>query len=196
MIDYFALLDQPRAPWLDPASLKERFHKKTLQAHPDTQTGLRAANDIDSTFATLNEAYQVLQDPKRRLQHLLALEGSAPSSTGQTVPRQLQDLFPEVGSLTQQAHVLLEKIAATSNALGASLLKSQILKLQKETKAAREKLEKLNEESLAELQALNKVWSENPGEHLERLADLYYTLAYLTRWTVQLEEVQFQFSQH
>ena len=37
MIDYFALLDQPQAPWLDLAELKDAYHKKTLQAHPDAQ---------------------------------------------------------------------------------------------------------------------------------------------------------------
>ena len=37
MIDYFALLDQPRAPWLDPDKLKDSYHQKTLQAHPDAQ---------------------------------------------------------------------------------------------------------------------------------------------------------------
>lgn len=196
MIDYFALLDQPYAPWLEPAQLKERFHQKTLQAHPDTQTGLGAPDKTDATFAALNEAHQVLQDPKRRLHHLLTLEGAAPSSTGQTVPRQLQDLFPEVGSLTQQAHVLLEKINATSNALSVSLLKPQILNLQKETNVAREKLQKMHDESLAELQAVSKVWSQNPGEHLKRLTDLYYTFSYLTRWTAQLDEIEFQFSLH
>jgi curved DNA-binding protein CbpA len=196
MTDYFALLDQPRAPWLNPAELKERFHQKILQTHPDTQTGLGAADKTDASFARLNEAYQVLQDPKRRLHHLLSLEGAAPLSAGQAVPKQLQDLFPEIGSLTQLAHALLEKINAISNALSLSLLKPEILKLQGETKAVREKLQKLQEESLAELQALNKVWSQNPRAHLEALTELYYTFAYLTRWTAQLDEVQFQFSQH
>lgn len=196
MIDYFALLDLPRAPWLDRAQLKERFHQKTLQAHPDTQTGVGAAEKTDATFATFNEAYQVLQDPRRRLHHFLSLEGAAPSSAGQVVPKQLQDLFPEIGSVTQQAQILLGKIAATSNALSVSLLKPQILKLQSETKAAREKLQKLYEEALTELEELNKLCSENPRQHLERLADLYYRFAYLMRWMAQLEEVQFQFSQH
>ena len=36
MTDYFALLEQPRAPWLDPRGLKEAYHRQTLQTHPDT----------------------------------------------------------------------------------------------------------------------------------------------------------------
>ena len=54
MTDYFALLGQPRAPWLDPAALKEAYHRQTLQSHPDTATPGR-----ESDFAGLNEAYQV-----------------------------------------------------------------------------------------------------------------------------------------
>ena len=37
MIDYFALLDQPRVPWLDLNELKNAYYQKTLQAHPDAQ---------------------------------------------------------------------------------------------------------------------------------------------------------------
>jgi curved DNA-binding protein CbpA len=80
MIDCFALLDQPRAPWLDLDELKEAYHKKTLRAHPDAQAN--RTDETDASFASLNEAYQVLQDPKRRLHHLLSLQGCAPSSAG------------------------------------------------------------------------------------------------------------------
>ena len=31
MIDYFALLDQPRTPWLDLDKLKDTFHRKSLE---------------------------------------------------------------------------------------------------------------------------------------------------------------------
>ena len=134
MIDYFALLDQPRAPWLDPDKLKDSYHQKTLRAHPDAQASRAAAGVTDATFTNLNEAYQVLQDPKRRLHHLLSLEGAAPSSTDQTVPKQLDDLFPRVGALAQQARLLLGKLGATSNALSRSLLKPQIMELQESAK--------------------------------------------------------------
>ena len=54
MIDYFALLDQPQAPWLDLTELKDAYHKKTLQAHPDAQTN--PSEESDANFANLNEA--------------------------------------------------------------------------------------------------------------------------------------------
>jgi curved DNA-binding protein CbpA len=196
MIDYFALLDQPHLPWLDPDELKNSYHQKTLQAHPDAQASRLGAEATDATFARLNEAYQVLQDPKRRLHHLLSLEGSVPSATDQTVPKQLHDLFPAVGALTQRANVLLEKIRATSNALSRSLLKTQILEVQNEAKEVREKIQNLSDESLGQLRQINAAWAKNPTEQIEDLSNLYFAFAYLTRWSAQLDEMTFQLSLH
>ena len=77
MIDYFALLDQPRKPWLDVDLLKEKYHALARVAQPDEN---------------LNEAYRVLSDPKSRLEHLLQSE-SRPS---ENVPNELVDLFMEI----------------------------------------------------------------------------------------------------
>jgi curved DNA-binding protein CbpA len=193
MIDYFALLDQPQTPWLDPDELKEAYHKKTLQAHPDARTN---AGKTDASFANLNEAYQVLQDPKRRLHHLLSLHGCAPPSADQTVPGQLHDLFPAVGALTQRAKLLLEKIQGTSNALSRSLLKPQILDMQNETKELRAKIQILSEASLAQLRQINVAFAKNPVGQLADLSALYFAFAYLTRWSTQLDEIVFQLSLH
>ena len=196
MIDYFALLDQPHAPWLDLDELKNTYHQKTLQAHPDAQTSRHGANATDTTFASLNEAYQVLQDPKRRLHHLLSLEGAAPSSTNQTIPKQLHDLFPRIGTLTQRATLLLETIRATSNVLSRSLLKPQILEVQNEARKVREKIQNLSDASLAELRQINPAWVKNPAEQINGLSNLYVAFAYLTRWSTQLDEMSFQLSLH
>jgi curved DNA-binding protein CbpA len=164
-----------------------------LQAHPDIQTTRTGA---DGTFASLNEAYQVLRDPKRRLHHLLTLEGTAPSSSDQTVPQHLHDLFPVVGALTQRANLLLEKIRVTSNRLSKSLLKPQILEVQNEAKGVREKIQNLSDASLAELRQINLAWAKNPEEQIEALSKLYFAFAYLTRWSTQLDEITFQLSLH
>jgi curved DNA-binding protein CbpA len=195
MIDYFALLDQPRVPWLDLNELKNTYYQKTLQAHPDAQTTRSRADGADATFASLNEAYQVLQDPKRRLHHLLSLEGAAPSSH-QTVPQHLHDLFPVVGALTQRANLLLEKIGTTSNRLSQSLLKPQILEVQNETKEVHKRIQNLFDTSLAELRQINTAWAKHPAEQIKALSNLYVTFAYLTRWLAQLDEITFQLSLH
>lgn len=190
MIDHFALLDQPRAPWLDPEKLKQVYHQKTLRAHPDTAP----LGEAENSFAQLNEAYQVLQDPKRRLHHLLELEGHPPSSAEQTVPPELHALFPAIGALTQRANLLLEKTGSASNALSRSLLKPQILEVRKETKELRERIRVISDSSLAQLRLVDSRWQNNPAEEIAALSNLYLTFAYLTRWSAQLDELAFQFS--
>jgi len=192
MTDYFALLDQPRAPWLDPESLKDAYHRKTLQTHPDTAT----AESTEAGFAELNKAYQVLHDPKRRLHHLLDLEGSAPSAADQTVPQELHDLFPAIGALSQRANLFLGKMRTASTALSRSLLKPELLQLQKETTELRERIQTLSDTALAQLREANSRWDKNSSQDIAALSNLYFTFAYLGRWSSQLDELAFQLSLH
>src|SRR3954463_2912801 len=134
MTDYFAVLDQPRAPWLDPAELKDVFHRKTLQAHPDV-----ADAGATQDFAGLNEAYQVLHDPKRRLEHLLSLENAAPQTENPNVPEDLQELFMKIGELNQRMTALLAKTRGASSPLSRSLLKPELITAEKEVAELRHK---------------------------------------------------------
>lgn len=192
MTDYFALLGQPRAPWLDLAGLKEAYHRRTLQAHPD----IAARAETERGFAELNEAYQVLQDPKRRLHHLLELERRAPSSTDQAIPQELHDLFPAISGLAQRGNLFLEKMRMASNALSRSLLQPQLLELQKETTELREKIQALSDASLAQLRIVGSRWTTHPAEEIAAVSNLYFTFAYLNRWSAQLDEIAFQLSLH
>jgi curved DNA-binding protein CbpA len=186
MTDYFALLDQPRAPWLNPAELKEAYHRKTLENHPDT------AAPGGSDFAELNEAYQVLQDPKRRLHHLLGLENCAPPPGNQAVPQELQELFLDIGGLTQRANTLLQKTGTTTNALSKSLLKPQMVELQNEAENLRETVRRLFDAASEQLQKINVVWQTNRAGQFAALSNLYFRFAYLSRWSAQLNELAFQ----
>jgi curved DNA-binding protein CbpA len=188
MTDYFALLEQPRAPWLDPAALKDAYHRKTLQAHPDC-----VAAGQENDFAELNAAYQTLQDPKRRLHHLLSLESQAPAAN-QTVPAELQELFLDLGALKQRADSLLEKMRTTSNALGRSLLKTETAVLQNDVATWRQKIGTLLDLANDELREINPRWSSDRGAEIAALIKLYLTFAYLGRWSEQLDEVAFQLS--
>ncbi|HEX4630767.1 MAG TPA: DnaJ domain-containing protein [Chthoniobacterales bacterium] len=182
MTDYFALLEQPRAPWLDPEALKEVFRHKTLEQHPDT-----SASFSSNAFAELNEAYQVLQDPKRRLQHLLELQGSPPSRTAASVPSELQELFLRIGASNQQARLLLERIRGQSSALERSLLKPRLLEVQQAIENLRREIRDLTETANRELKNIG------PAQ-VDKISRLHSTFAYLGRWTEQLDEVAFQLS--
>jgi curved DNA-binding protein CbpA len=189
MIDYFALLQQPRRPWLDPEQLKQKHQQLTLAAHPDREGSNRPALN----FAAINEAYRVLSDPKLRLQHLLSLEDRAPVA-GRVMPHELTELFTETGTLIQESNRLLEKLRNTTSALSKSLLRSDVLKAQKRTSELVEQLQNLYENAMGDLQKLDAMWNDGPQELSDDLTKLYYRFAYLGRWIEQLREAQFQLS--
>jgi DnaJ-domain-containing protein 1 len=188
MTDYFALLEQPRTPWLDLAALKEVFHRKTLEHHPDST---RAA---EGDFAKLNEAYQVLQDPKRRLHHLLELQGGPAASTNQVVPQELQELFLEIGEVNQRMIQLLEKIRASSNPLSRSLLHGEVVAAQKEVATLQSKVCELTNAANERLRQMNPGWLTNPAAQIADTSALYLRFSYLGRWSAQLDELAFQLS--
>ena len=170
MTDYFALLDQPRKAWLDPAQLKEIYHAKARVAAPDAQ---------------LNEAYQVLSDPKARLHHLLALRGESPTRENSAVPTEIENLFSSVAGLTRETDLLLKKLARTTNALSRSLLKNEVAIAQNKIAELLAKISGLKNAGLVRLQSV----AENDSNQLQAL---YLQFSYLNRWIEQLEERELQ----
>lgn len=126
MIDYFALLGQPRRPWLDLTKLEEKYREHARTTHPD-----QSACSADE-FAELNKAYRTLRDPKSRLEHLLALEGKSPANGATDVPDDLVDLFmkiaPAVRSSDQNA--IGELLGQVGRALDDALHALQALNLE------------------------------------------------------------------
>lgn len=188
MTDYFALLEQPRRPWLDPDELKQSFHAKTLQAHPDAQLTV-AASDGGAAFSQINEAYQVLRDSKRRVHHLLQLEG-AEAERNATVPSEIAELFPSVAALTQQADAVMQKAAAATTALSRSLVKAELLATFAAISEMLERLQQLNNDATLTLQEADKSWGADAKAQLPNLQRLYLQFSYGSRWIAELNEKQ------
>ena len=89
MTDYFALLNEPRRPWIEPETLKAKFLALAAGIHPDR---IHNADELEKAGAThryaeLNTAYNCLAEPKSRLRHLLELElGTKPEDIQQIPP--------------------------------------------------------------------------------------------------------------
>jgi curved DNA-binding protein CbpA len=190
MIDYFALLQHPRRPWLDPGELKRNYQELTLATHPD-RVGLESTS---SDFSSTNEAYRVLSSPPLRLQHLLRLEGVGLKSDAQAPPEEFTDLFLTAGALVHEIDRLLEKTRKAENALSKSLLRSEVLDKQARAREILDQLRKVYENVLQELFAEDERWLAEREKVLTRLPDLQGRLAYLKRWMEQIEERQFQLS--
>lgn len=180
MVDYFALLGEPRRPFLDPDRIKETFHRLSRERHPDQAGGGQDA------FADLNLAQETLRDPKTRLRHLLALEFPEIATAGPAVvPVSLADDFGPVLGLLQKADAFLPKKAAASGALAKALLS-------REEAALRAELEEISARLNGKMTVATEDLRMLDGRDRDALLDLYQRFAYLGRWLEQLRERAFQ----
>jgi len=190
MTDYFALLDEPRRPWLEPDELKQKYHRLTLAAHPDT----RDESTPEDSFTELSRGYRTLSDPRQRLLHLLKLEGYAPAADAKALPADLDDLFLNVGLLNQQIDLVARRLADATTSLGKSMLTPELLKVQTGVQDQLDRLRGIYDDQLRRLQSLNDTWISDQTRTLSQVASVYGHITYLSRWIDQLQEKRVQLS--
>jgi DnaJ-domain-containing protein 1 len=200
MTDYFALLDEPRRPWLDPDQLKQKFLALSANAHPDK---IHSASDREKSvagklFAELNAAHHCLAEPKSRLLHLLELELGAKPKDIQQIPGALADQFAEVAMTCRAAdHFLADKAKVTSPLLQVQMFEQSQAWLEK-LNALQLKFGRLREELNHELRALDGTWMATSPvsrhECLSKLEELYRLFSYFNRWNSQIQERVVQLS--
>jgi curved DNA-binding protein CbpA len=199
MTDYFALLNEPRRPWLDEASLKEKFLALSARFHPDRvhQSPEPERHAASRHFAELNAAYQCLREPKDRLRHLLELESGAKPADIQRVPEEMMASLFEVGQLCKLADAFLVEYSRVTS----PILKVQWFERAQEwtrrLHALQQKINSRRAELLLELAAMNPAWetaADRAALPLTRLDEIYRLLGYLTRWSEQLQERVVQLS--
>jgi DnaJ-domain-containing protein 1 len=197
MTDYFALLDEPRRPWLEPEILKEKFLTRSAVVHPDRVHNLGKAEQklAQDQYVQLNTAYHSLREPKSRLRHLLELELGAIPKDVQHVPPDLMDLFMEISQACRHADTLIAESAAVTSAL----LKVQLFeRCQEEGDQLRSLLQKLavgNARMMDRLKQLDEDWSKTKTsgsttrvQLFPDLEKLYRLFSYFDRWTAQIQE--------
>jgi len=185
MTDTFALLDEPRQPWLDEAALKEKFLSRSAETHPDKFTDPANAAEkktAQSRFAELNIAHETLRDPKRRLQHLLTLErGEKPAEVHDILP-ETADLFLQVGQLLRDVDPFLaQREAETSPIIKAQTFPEALDRLEQVNallQTLQQQLAKLD----AELKSLNENWD------CAAVEKLFHQFSYLQKWQQQLND--------
>ena len=201
-MDNFALLNEPRRPWIDPDLLKKTFLQQAAQIHPDKVKEAEKAAATEQ-YASLNAAYRCLLDPKERLRHLLELELGALPKDVQNIPAGMMDLMMEIGQLCREADSFLAvKAKTTSPLLKAGMFENGIEWTDK-LNQVRRKIDLRREELLAELKNMNAAWNDappigSPGRAaalpLERLEQIYRVFSYVGRWSEQIQERLVQLS--
>lgn len=193
MTDYFALLNEPRRPWLEPEPLKQKFLALSATDHPDRAHHLgeteRAA--AQERYTELNAAYNCLRDSKERLHHLLQLELGALPKDVQRIPSELMDLSLEVGKACREADAFLaEKARVTSPLLQVSFFQRSD-EFTDKLQALRQRVNALNDRLNDELKQIDATWQERAETRatlLPRLEELYRLFSYFARWTAQIQE--------
>jgi curved DNA-binding protein CbpA len=193
MVDYFALLDEPRRPWLDAEPLKESFLKLSATVHPDRVHNLseteRAA--AQERYTELNAAYQCLREPKERLHHLLELERGAVPKDIQRIPSELMDLSLEIGQACREADGLLAEKAKASSPLILVKLFERSQDHAEKLQGLRKRVNPLNERLNEELKRIDTEWQAGGDSRtalLPRLEELYRLFSYFVRWDAQIQE--------
>ncbi|MEY4386256.1 MAG: hypothetical protein RLY20_1539 [Verrucomicrobiota bacterium] len=200
MTDYFALLGQPRRPWLDEEPLKNQFHKLSSLVHPDRNHGLdeagrKAAND---RYAELNAAYQCLRQPKMRLAHLLLLERGAKPGDLRNIPDEIANLFGEVGQLLRTSGIIADEKSRAVSAIQKAGALARALPVIETISTLQAEIRRQRCVIDDGLRTLDSRWTaerQDPTTHKTLFADmeqLYHHLGFLERWASQLQEREIQ----
>jgi curved DNA-binding protein CbpA len=183
--DHFATLNQPRRPWLDPEELKQIFHRRTAEQHPDKKGDTTA-------FAEMNSAYSVLKDPVSRLRHLLELEASETLEAGAELPQKLTDAFMRVATLRQAIDAFIKEQSLATTPLAQALLASARFTLQRDVKLELATLDEAYAQGLEAIKAADAEWDTRRDELQALLWELQQELTYVVKWSAQLREALFQ----
>jgi len=193
--DYFALLGQPRQPWLEPELLKARFLALSSEIHPDRSHDASPDQQQAAAgrFADLNEAHQRLREPKDRLRHLLELELGRKPDDIQDVPASAMELFMRLAQLCRQVDDFLSKRATASSPMLKAQMFGQAVEWIDQLQAAQQTLASRQSEVDRQLRELNECWlrhgdSPKPAELLAALDEISRELSFLARWSAQIEE--------
>jgi len=187
MADYFALLDLPRSPWLEPDAVKSQFARLSGPVHPDRVHQADEATRTAATrrYAELNAAQQTLADPRRRLRHLIELETGQPPGDVGAVPAHVSDLFFTVGKALRTADELVRKKQAATS----PMVQAQVMREAVEGVASLQTTVRELEGRRAELDHQCRATGTSD---IAALAGLHRDYSYVNRWLDQLRERMLQ----
>ncbi len=199
MTDAFALLSEPRRPWLDAEALKARFLPLSAAVHPDRVHSASEAEKAaaNTRYAELNAAYNMLREPRDRLLHLLELEAGGKPKDVQRIPPGTMDLFVEVGQTCRDTDEFLKQKSTSDSPMVQLRLMQEGLDWLDRLQALQGRVNAKRDELTAELRQMNGVWEAAPAIGipdrvnalpLERLEQVYRAMSYVARWTEQIQE--------
>jgi curved DNA-binding protein CbpA len=190
MTDHFAVLRQPRRPWLDPDRLKQEYQQLSFAHHPDKR---RIDADDGPDFAAVTDAYRILSNPQLRLQHLLTFNTEKSDTKKSPITGELTELFMRTAALVNDIEVVLAKREQATSTLAKSMLKAQIAPLEERANAQLRELQELYARTMDDLRRVDESWNSG-RENPEELGELAQRFGFLDKWIGELRERQFRLS--
>jgi len=199
MTDCFELLGIPRRPWLDAEELKARFMQLSASIHPDRvhQAGEAEKQAAQDCFATINQAYNRLRDPKDRLLHLLELELGGDLTQVQCLPSRAMDAYLAAGQACRECDQFLTEKAATTSPMVQLRFFEQGMDWVDRIQEFQRRMEGSRDQLFNELREMTAAWENAAALEanqrqvalpLGRVEEIYRELSYLLRWISQLQE--------
>jgi DnaJ-domain-containing protein 1 len=203
--DNFALLNQPRRPWLDLDRVQANFLALSAEVHPDRVHNASVEDQAaaQQRFTSLNAAFQCLRDPRQRLRHLLELERGTKPEPLEQIPSAIMDFYFTLGQLCRQA----DQFLAQKNRAASPLLRVQsferAMAWRTQLEEAQDELAKRLRVAEAAMQELSAAWDELAANEIEerashlpldRLEQVYREVSYVVRWAEQVRERVVQLS--
>lgn len=121
-MNHFAQLHLPVSLTLKEEELRSAYQLAAKNAHPD-QGGSKEQS------AQINQSYQIILSPAKRLKHWLELHGVEGDARG-TISHDLLETFTAVNALCEKVDAFLKQKKSIQTALALAILEKQALPLQ------------------------------------------------------------------
>jgi hypothetical protein len=178
MTDFFAVLRVPARPWLDPDALRDVYVRLSEALH-------RQAGSQDELVA-LNRAFQVLNNPATRVEHLLSVTGV--ESNAREIAPVMGEFFGRVAGCLQEADRLLGEISVQTSALARALQVQRVHALQADLDNLAHELAAQEARRLETLRELDQAWPHHSADTCKALAQVAVDLTFLQKWQGQIRE--------
>ncbi len=177
-MDAFATLGLDRRLDLADDAIESAWRELGRQLHPDGEGG-----DAERA-AGVNQAYQVLRSPSRRLRHWLELHGVEIGRQAALDPA-LMDLFSEISPALNEADDILRKRAAAGSALARALLAEPEMTAQQKLQGL---LGRLGRQRAGITEHFPDFASEAEAGHFDNALAAAGQLAFLEKWESQVQQ--------
>jgi DnaJ-domain-containing protein 1 len=195
MTDFFALLKQPRNPWLRTEAVREAFVSAATDSHPDRvhDAPAEVRREAQERYTRLNEAQRCLTVSRTRLRHLLELERGERIKDLQEIPEDLMRLFQVLGTQLKAADAHLRDSAKADSPLLKVALFEQGETVREGLQETQQMLQDRGTALEEKLRSLGERWKQAPtaSAHerdalLAQLETLYRLISFHDRWQAQV----------